>query len=243
MAEAGRDATVDDGVADVTTRPLLTPVASLSRREAVVGEIRRGIVLGALRPGDKLTELSLAGSLQVSRATVREALGQLAREGLVVAEPYRGLRVADLDATALRDLAQTRLALDLLAVRAVLADPSGCRLEAVRTAWRTYEAVGLDADPVARHEAHLRFHREIWAAAENAVLNQLWPVIEAHMTIALAQDQAHRPGRERSHRLHALLVEAMESRDLVEIEAAFVAHTITSADELIVLRAAEGGAP
>ena len=217
-------------------RPALAPVASVSRREAVVAQIRRGIVVGALRPGDKLTELSLAADLQVSRATVREALGQLAREGLVVSEPYRGLRVADLDAAALRDLARTRAALDVLAAEGILADPTGVRLDAVRRAWRTFEATAFDDDPVVRHEGHLAFHRAVWSAAENVVLDQLWPVIEAHMTIALAQDQAVRHDPERSHRLHRALLDALESGDEARVEATFREHTITSADELIALR-------
>jgi DNA-binding GntR family transcriptional regulator len=217
-------------------RPVLAPVASVSRREAVVAQIRRGIVVGALRPGDKLTELSLAADLQVSRATVREALGQLAREGLVVAEPYRGLRVADLDTAALRDLARTRAALDELAARGILADDSGDRLHAVQEAWADFEASAFDDDPVARHEGHLAFHRAIWTAAENVVLDQLWPVIEAHMTIALAQDQAVRHDPERSHRLHRDLIDALESGDEARVEATFREHTITSADELIALR-------
>ena len=217
-------------------RPVLAPVASVSRREAVVAQIRRGIVVGALRPGDKLTELSLAADLQVSRATVREALGQLAREGLVVSEPYRGLRVADLDAAALRDLARTRAALDVLAAEAILADATGGRLNAVRRAWGAFESTAFDADPVVRHEGHLAFHREVWSAAENVVLDQLWPVIEAHMTIALAQDQAVRHDPERSHRLHRDLLHALESGDEARVEVTFREHTITSADELIALR-------
>ena len=102
----------------------LAPVTSISRRDAVCAEIRRAIIVGGLKPGEKLTELALAASLRVSRATVREALGQLAQEGLVVSEPYRGLRVADLDAHAVRDLAKTRVALDKLALRDLLADPT-----------------------------------------------------------------------------------------------------------------------
>jgi len=216
-------------------RPL-APVASVSRREAVVAQIRRGIVAGALRPGDKLTELALAADLQVSRATVREALGQLAREGLVVSEPYRGLRVADLDEDALRDLARTRAALDVLAGSDVLADATGRRLDHVRRAWADFEATAFDADPVVRHEGHLAFHRAVWAAAENVVLDQLWPVIEAHLTIALAQDQAVRHDPERSHRLHRELVDALESGDATRVEQTFRAHSITSVDELIALR-------
>ena len=217
-------------------RPALVPVSSLSRREAVLAQIRRGIVAGALRPGDKLTELALAADLRVSRATVREALGQLAREGLVVSEPYRGLRVADLDTAALGDLAQTRAALDELAARSILADPGGSRLRAVRLAWADFEVTAFDDDPVVRHEGHLAFHRAIWTAAENVVLAQLWPVIQAHMTIALAQDQAVRHDPERSHRLHRALLEALESGDGATAATTFRAHSITSAAELVALQ-------
>ena len=217
-------------------RPALAPVASMSRREAVLAQIRRGIVAGALRPGDKLTELVLAADLQVSRATVREALGQLAQEGLVVASRTAGLRVADLDTAALRDLARTRVALDLLAARAVLDDPTGRRLARRPAAWAAFESSAFDDDPVVRHEGHLAFHRAIWSAAENVVLDQLWPVIQAHMTIALAQDQAVRPRPgtfpPAAPRPHGRAGERHEAR----VEATFREHTIASADELIALR-------
>ncbi len=216
-------------------RPELLPASSISRREAVVNQIRRGIVLGVLRPGEKLTEVGLATTLRVSRPTVREALSQLAQEGLLTAEPYRGLRVAEIDAAAIRDLAQTRLALDRLAIQAIIGDASGRRMDALRQAWHAYEATVDDPDPVARHDAHLAFHRAIWSASENVLLDQLWPVIEAHMTIALAEDQRARPNPERARRIHAALVDAVVARDLNRVEAALQAHTVDTAEELIAI--------
>lgn len=213
----------------------LEPVSSITRREAVITEIRRGIVLGALRPGEKLTEVALAASLRVSRATVREALGQLGREGLLTFEPYRGLRVAELDAAALRDLAATRVALDRMAIEAILADPSGARMAALTTAWEVFDAQISDPDPVHRHDAHLTFHHAIWSASENVLLDQLWPVVEAHMTIALAEDQRARPNPDRSRRIHAALIMAIVDRDLDRIEAALQAHTVATANDLIDL--------
>lgn len=215
----------------------LTPVVAISRRDAVSVSIRQGIVSGALQPGERLTETALAASLQVSRATVREALGQLAREGLVVSESYRGLRVADVDLKSLRDLAKTRVALDMLAIRGVLADRSNRRLGRVESAWSEYEEAIDDPDPFVRHQEHLAFHQAIWTAADNLVLDQLWPVIEAKMTIALAQDEAARPSTERARRMHSALVEAIQSRDLDRIEQVVTAHTLTSADEFISIRA------
>src|SRR5689334_20645798 len=103
----------------------LSPVASVSRRDAVMNEIRRAVVAGSIRPGDKLTEVELSSMLSVSRPTIREALAQLAQEGLLLQVPYRGLRVASLEPAAIMDIARTRMALDMLAVESILDDSTG----------------------------------------------------------------------------------------------------------------------
>lgn len=55
-----------------------------ARKDAVRIEIRRSIILGDTRPGDKFTEAQLADRLGVSRPTIREALNALVEEeGLV----------------------------------------------------------------------------------------------------------------------------------------------------------------
>jgi DNA-binding GntR family transcriptional regulator len=213
----------------------MSPVASVSRRNGVINEIRRAVVLGTIRPGEKLTEVQLSEWLNVSRPTVREALNQMAQEGLLVQEPYRGLRVATLDAAAIMDLANTRMALDMLAVAAILEDSSGRRMAMVEDSWAEYSKVEMDPDPVIRHESHVAFHRSLWAASENALLLRLWPVTEAHLTIILAQDQAARADPVRAHQVHEKLVEAIRSKDPEVIRKAFTEHTMRSAVELIPL--------
>lgn len=210
-------------------------VASVSRKDAVGIEIRRAIILRRLRPGDKLTETQLATSLGVSRPTVREALNQLAREGLIVQEPYRGLRVADVTEEQIRDIAVARVGLDMLAIDAILADRTGRRLEIVEAGWRQFERFAFHPDPVVQHEAHLAFHRQIWAASENYLLLKLWPVTESHITLAIAEDQTARDDPERAHRVHEQLMNAIRTGDRETIHAAFVAHTVQSADELVEL--------
>ncbi len=217
-----------EGIASGPTR-----VESVSRRDGAIREIRRAIVLGHLKPGEKLTESRLVASLDVSRPTLREALAQLAQEGLLVQEPYRSLRVAQLDAAALMHLARTRMALDLLAAEDILADRSGRRLEAVQTAWREFDRLPFDADPDDAHTAHITFHRRIWEASENTVLIRVWPVTEAHLTIALAQDRVVHDDPRRNHAMHEQIVAALVGGDLDRVRAALAVHTLGSAEELI----------
>ena len=213
--------------------PLPRTPAVTPQREAVVTYIRRAVVLGTLKPGEKLREVKLAAALGVSRPTLREALNLLVQDGLLVQEPYRGFSVTWLDPGALRDIARTRVPLDMIAIGGILEDATGRRMGTVREAWATFERLALDPDPLVQHEAHLAFHHGLWTASENAMLLRLWPVTEALTTIALAQDQAARADPRRACALHRDLVDAILSGDLPRIEAQLTRHTVDSAEELL----------
>jgi DNA-binding GntR family transcriptional regulator len=149
------------------------------------------------------------------------------------------LRVADLEPGAILDIARARVALDMLAVQDILADATGERLERVRAAWTAYDKLPFDADPIEAHESHIDFHRTIWEASENTLLIKLWPVTEAHITIALAYDQATRHDPRRAHDVHQRLVDAIIGRDLDHVHDALIAHTIDSAEELVAMLKAD----
>ncbi|MHA7685774.1 GntR family transcriptional regulator [Cupriavidus sp. PET2-C1] len=56
--------------------------------------LRRKIILGEFGPGERLKEQSLAEELNVSRTPIRVAFRRLVEDGLVIAEPNRGVIVA-----------------------------------------------------------------------------------------------------------------------------------------------------
>ncbi|MFF2315267.1 GntR family transcriptional regulator [Arthrobacter sp. NPDC058097] len=210
-------------------------VAGLTRRDGAIQEIRRAIVRGGLLPGEKITEVGLATRLGVSRPTLREALNQLSREGLLVQEPFRGMHVAELTDGEYLDIARIRHSLDLLAVEAFVDANRSPRMAQLDAHWDRFRAIELDPDPLVRHEAHVAFHRGIWEASENRVLLRLWPVIEAHITVALAQDQAIRTSLGREIQQHRELVAAIRSGDRSAIHKAFWRHTIGNAQELVTI--------
>jgi GntR family transcriptional regulator, rspAB operon transcriptional repressor len=73
------------------TMPTLARAETLARQ--AYAAIRSSIWSGVVSPGVFYSEVQLAGALKISRTPVREALIQLAREGLVEIVPQRGFRL------------------------------------------------------------------------------------------------------------------------------------------------------
>lgn len=84
-------------------------------REVIFNTLREAIIIGELRPGERLMEVQLAEKLGVSRTPVREAIRKLELEGLVDMLPRKGAHVADLSVKDIMDVLEVRATLDGLA--------------------------------------------------------------------------------------------------------------------------------
>ena len=144
--------------------------ASLTLRQAVVERLRDAIILGALKPGELLRETALAARMSVSATPIREALGDLAAEGLVEIEARRLKRVTPIDRKAMADLFLVQG--ELWRLGYVWGMPKIGRAEVAQLAaaverYRT--AVAAD-DPLATIRAGHAFHTVFITASGNGEL-------------------------------------------------------------------------
>src|ERR1700744_2209974 len=79
--------------------------------------IAERIIAGILQPDVPLRQDPVAREFNSSHVPVREAFRQLESQHLVIALPRRGVRVAPLDATTIREISEMRAALDVVALR------------------------------------------------------------------------------------------------------------------------------
>ncbi len=86
----------------------------LPLRDVVFNTLRKGILTGELKPGERLMEIHLANRLGVSRTPIREAIRKLELEGLVTMIPRRGAEVAQITEKSMKDVLEVRRALDAL---------------------------------------------------------------------------------------------------------------------------------
>ncbi|MFN8591668.1 MAG: GntR family transcriptional regulator [Thermomicrobiales bacterium] len=96
-------------------------LAPPSLTESVAAELRHGISIGHLKPGDRLVEADLAARMGISRAPVREALRQLAFEGLVAGRTRRGYVVRGLTTAEMIEIYDLRVMLEPVLASAAVA--------------------------------------------------------------------------------------------------------------------------
>lgn len=78
----------------------------------VSDSLRREIIGGKRVAGERLNEVAIANTFNLSRGPVREAILRLASEGLVILIPRRGAFVKTLDPQGVMDLYELRIALE-----------------------------------------------------------------------------------------------------------------------------------
>ncbi|MEM8857619.1 MAG: GntR family transcriptional regulator [Chloroflexota bacterium] len=88
-----------------------------TREEMVADAIRKAILTGRFKPGEKLDQQDLADSLGVSRSPIREALRTLAAEELVTNFAHRGVVVTARTKAELEELLFMRMMLEGAAAR------------------------------------------------------------------------------------------------------------------------------
>lgn len=181
--------------------------------EQAADRLRALIVLGELGPGQQLLETDLSEALGISRTPLREALKQLAAEGLVEQRLNRSAIVAPFRSDDLGDLFETisgieRCAAELAATRMVVRDVE--RLEALQQRIERYHDHGELRD---YFETNQQIHTAIVEFARNAVLKATHEVLLARAERARFFALSVRGRWDESVREHREILAALKAGD------------------------------
>ena len=200
---------------------------SSSLVELTLRRLRHEILSGAFAPGERLVEEHLTQRFGTSRAPLREALRQLAEQGLVEHLPRRGARVAELSAADSDELFALRHVLERHAVQAAFAQPGAANLAGVTSAWQLMAEAARTGDAFVENNAHQRFHVEVVAlAGQRHLLLAFEPVIlklQLLMAANLRLESEQRDADEGVAR-HRRLLDALATGDLQTILDALDGH-------------------
>ena len=202
-----------------------------SLTSAVQERLRADILSTRLLPGQKLHIAGLAKQFSVSLAAVREALSRLVADGLVQASDQRGFRVSPVSLADLKDVTQTRIDIEGLALRRSIERGDQDWLASVESAFDALKAVPyrFPDDPSVHYEVwvvrHGIFHRALVNACGSSWLLGFRDVLheqsERYRRLAIRREV----GRTRDVEAeHAAIVAATLRRDADAAVAALSQH-------------------
>lgn len=190
----------------------------------VTARLRDAITRGRLTPNERLIEVELAEQFGVNRANIRMALAMLDQEGLIVREPNRGARVRAVSDDEAIEIAETRLAIEVMVARqaALRGDTQGrARLKAIEKDMKQAIAQG---DTMRYSQFNAALHRQLQAMAGNTTADRILDTLKSHL-VRLQYRVILLPGRpQASLAEHRAIVAAVCAGDADAAERAMRQH-------------------
>jgi DNA-binding GntR family transcriptional regulator len=183
---------------------------------------------GDLKPGQRLQEKEIAALFNTSTTPVREAFFRLAAEKYLVISARKEVLVQDTTREEVRELYEIVRALDILALRKVLANLTD---DDARELGEMTEELGRfhDAQDHQRYlEQNLRIHDRIWRVCGSASLYENLSELMAKIAIYRRKTDfspfSAPPALEKSYRDHLQIFRLIEARDMANLEKLIEAH-------------------
>lgn len=212
----------------------LTPVGrSDTLAQKVRTQLKEAVMAGRFAPGEKLTIRSIAGALEVSLTPAREALYNLASEGVLELRPNGSVYVPELTVDRVEELTKIRVSLESLAAREAVRRATEAEVTAV---------AALNEALIARHEGHdysalialnWQFHFALYRASGMETLVRMiescWLMTGSYLNVIYPEFAQVGEGISN----HMQIVRALERRDADRVAAAITTDINLVSDALI----------
>jgi DNA-binding GntR family transcriptional regulator len=193
-------------------------------QQHAVDWLRRAIVAGDLRPGQRVAQEDVAARIGVSVAPVREALRVLEQEGQVTYLPRRGYFVTELRIADLEEIYGLRRLLEERAARSALPTLDTDSLARIEAAAAECVAAAEAGDVAAELAANRRFHFAILESPDQPHtmrhIRLLWDSTEAYRALYYNSPAE----RERSIDAHERILAAVRAGDADRLVGELDAH-------------------
>ncbi|MFI0235995.1 GntR family transcriptional regulator [Streptomyces sp. NPDC016845] len=208
------------------------PGSGEQAKQYALERLRQAILRGEMSPAQRLVENELAEQYDVTRASIRAALLDLAAEGLVERIRNRGSRVRVVTVEEAVEITECRMVLEGLCAAKAAKDATDAQLDELTALGEAMSKAVADGDPLSysdlNHDLHARIRDISGQHTAVGLLERLNAQLVRHrFQLAL------RPGRpQQSLSEHLAVIEAIRARDPEAAERAVRAHLGSVIDAL-----------
>jgi DNA-binding GntR family transcriptional regulator len=188
--------------------------------------IRLAILNGQLAGGTRLVQSDLAAQLKVSTTPVREALRDLASEGLIRIDPHHGGVVTELDEDDLREVYQIRQRIEPFALEVAMPNITDVILDRCE---ELHAAMSAAPHSAAWVQLNRDFHMTIYEASNQHRLVAMIRSLQDASVMAVSARISLFPGvRDVANKEHGDLIEALRDGDIERAKAVIMHHVTLS---------------
>jgi DNA-binding GntR family transcriptional regulator len=200
----------------------------ITSKSRIYRQVRRWIIMGRLKPGERLDVESLALNFETSVTPVRDALQMLSHEGLVTIRPRSGYFVTRITLKQLRDMLDLRKVLEIAAVERAAQRITPEQISELRNVHAGY--TGDDDESYDRYtDENRRFHWLIAQASGNQDLTEMI----GHLHDRLARFMVLRRAGKSQELSHARIIDALEAGDAETARQALLDDIDVSRDAIL----------
>ena len=199
-------------------------VKGKSLREQVIASLRWSIFIGELPPGRQFSVPVLAEQFGVSPTPVREAVLELAQQGLVVAVANRGFQVVAPSMDYLRQAMHVRRLLEIPAMIEIARSASPEQISQVRELADAIMRAAEESDIRAFVETDYAFHWQLTSLCGNGVLTSLIEEMRSRARVVVIPAISQMGSLVEVAQEHLDLLTAIADRDLPGVERVTIAH-------------------
>ena len=178
---------------------------------SVAEAIRRAILTGRYKAGERLVEDRLSEEFKVSRVPVREALKTLAAEGLVDLLPRRGARVAAWSHDVAMELVEVRATLEGLNARLAARRHDPAVISRLRAVLERGISAAARGSAVELARLNAEYHELLYVAGNNRVLQDTVRSLRERTEMVFLRNSTERAPED--WREHAAILSAIVSGD------------------------------
>lgn len=194
-------------------------------RDVAYQRLKDAIRHADMQPGEPLSETRLSSILGISRTPVREALRQLAQEGLVQIIPGRAITIASRSIRDVLNIVHMRSLLEPELARLVAETISPHHLQELQQAMSDMEAAAAGSDQEAWSIADTKYHETLNAACPNNLLGEMTTQMRNRVHYLANIDSQTNPERLTACTIeHREIVDAIANHDSAAAEKAVRRH-------------------
>ena len=196
--------------------------------QVIYDHLKKAILRGELKPGQRVQEKEVAALFQVSSTPVREAFFRLAAEKFLTITARKEVLVQGTSDDEVKELYEVVRALDGHAILKVVGKLTVADLEKLRLMTARLGEYYGNRDPQRYLEQNLRIHERLWQACQNRylyeTLSQMMEKISIHWKNNSSVPFADPAAMEKSYRDHVRIQEGLERRDMDSLERIIKTH-------------------